>query len=146
MMEEEEGNAKARKRTIDDLDVSFSGEDDEDTANDEIHSSSSVDGVYDGEYSFITSVGNRIDKCREVMTCKDGNGCNHSLCKFPVIQTGEKMKKRSKVQNCSICSKETTFFCFQCQKAYCYSFSDKGHGRKCFMDHVPSRTSSRLSG
>ena len=125
----EDRNSDLRKRTIDDVDVSFSDNEEEDDGND-IVSGSSVEGTSDGEYSFMTSVGYRIDKCREVMTVKDGNDNNHLLCKFPVIQTGtgKKMKKRSNVQNCSICAKQTTFFCFHCQKPYCYSLSDKGHG------------------
>ena len=98
----------------------------------------------DEGYYFVTSAGNRIERCKVLTTHKDGNGNMHALCKFLVIQTGKNMKKRSRVQNCKHCSKETTFFCFECQHAYCNCMSDKGHGRKCFIDHFPSRSSTRF--
>ena len=117
---------------------------------DGIEESESIDEVNDKEghgLTFETKIGRKIKGCKLITTYKDGNGNLHTLCKFPVIQTGRNMKKRSRIQSCKTCGKESTFFCFECQKAFCYCEDDnaKGHGRRCFKHHVPSRTSSRFS-
>ena len=146
MIENEE--ADSRKRRIQYVATS----DDEEGGIDEdgTETNDSINEVEDKKghgLTFTTKIGRKIKGCKLITTYKDGNGKLHTLCKFPVIQTGKNMKKRSRVQNCSACGKESTFFCLECQKAYCYCEDDNsnGHGRRCFKHHVPSRTSSRFS-
>ena len=55
-------NATLRKRTIEDVDDDFSKDDDEEEGSD-IHSRSSVEGMNDEGYYFVTSAGNRIEGC-----------------------------------------------------------------------------------
>ena len=142
MMEEEEAAAakshmNKKRRTEDDV---LTDEENDDKCDYEPMDSDNEKGL-----TFTTIAGKEIEGCRHVITYTDGNGCNHALCKFPVVQTGKNKKKRSRVQSCYTCGKETTYFCYECQKGFCYCLSDKGHGRKCFTNHVPSRTSARLS-
>ena len=131
----------SRKRVMSLTDNSDSEEGGVD-ANESIYEVNDKDGL-----TYTTKAGKHIDGCKVISTFKDGNGQLHTLCKFPVVQTGKRLKKRARVQNCSTCSKESTFFCFECEKAFCYSEDNntKGHGRRCFKHHVPSRSSSRFS-
>ena len=144
MMEEEEGALKPsslkRKRVEQINDDTFT-EDDNDVES-EYHD----DDEDEKRYTFTTNAGKVIEGCRELISYKDGNDNKHTLCKFPVVQTGNNKKKRSRVQSCDSCGKETTYFCFECQKGFCYCSSNKGHGRKCFIEHVPPRSSARLLG
>ena len=89
--------------------------------------------------------GKKIQDCTLIKKFVDYDGKVHTLAKFPVIQTGLKQKKRCRVQQCRVCKKETTMFCFECGKPFCFSENGRGHGRKCFHEHIPSRTSSRIS-
>jgi len=44
-----------------------------------------------------------IVRCRPVEMYRDGNGLMHTLAKFPVVQTGKKKKRRSRVQSYVVC-------------------------------------------
>ena len=140
MMEEEEAAAlKSPMKKIRFDDDVLTDEENDDKCDYEPMDSDNEKGL-----TFTTIAGKEIEGCKHVITYTDGNGCNHALCKFPVVQTGKNKKKRSRVQSCYTWRKETTYFCYECQKGFCYCLSDKGHGRKCFTNHVPSRTSARL--
>ena len=109
-------------------------------------SNSSVDEtIEDKNKVYKTLSGKRVENCIPLQDFVDSNGAIHTLAKFPVIQTGIKQKKRSMVQSCTICNKETTMFCINCWFAFCYSENNHGHGRKCFQRHVPRRSSGRLA-
>ena len=110
----------------------------------EINTNESIEEANNNGLTYITNGGTELKGCKVVSTFKDGNGSIHTLCKFPVVQTGKKMKRRCRVQPCDVCCKETTYFCFECKKSFCYCEKDRGHGRKCFRHHVPTRTSSRI--
>ena len=90
-------------------------------------------------YYYMTNNGKRIDNCKRIDTKIDGNGNLHTLARFPVVQTGQKQKRRALVQKCNTCGKDSTMFCFECGICYCHSKGNSGHGRKCFQHHVPSR-------
>ena len=59
-------------------------------------------------------------QCTPVQTVLDGNGMEHTLERFPVVMTGSKKKRRARVQSCFICGRQSTMFCVQCKKLFCY--------------------------
>ena len=83
-------------------------------------------------------------RCVIVRNFEDENGCIHGLAKFPVVIGATSGKKRGLVKQCDVCKKLTTCFCACCMKPLCYSFTNK-HSRTCFVDHIPNRTSVRIS-
>ena len=142
---EEEERTGHKKRKFDN--AFLDGSDVQDDADIDINDNESIENTNDAKcdgLSFITNGGNEVKGCKVISTYKDGNGNLHTLCKFPVVQTGERKKKRSRVQPCKTCSKESMYFCFECMKSFCYCEKGKGHGRRCFIKHVPTRTSSRF--
>ena len=130
-----------RKRTLLGLDTSSSSEAETESIDD---TSFDEDDVVKG-ITYVSPLGRRFEGCTLIQTIVDGNGNSHAMAKFPVIQTGRSMKKRARVQPCAECGKETTLFCVDCNKPFCHSFGSHGHGRKCFHDHIPTRSSDRLS-
>lgn len=123
--EMEEAAAELRKRKYYD---SFPSEDSE---TGDITTSESIEEINNDEgdgLAFLTNGGRLIEGCKVVNSFKDGNGGIHTLCKFPVIQTGKNMKKRSRVHACESCSKETAYFCYECKNAFCYCKKGSGHG------------------
>ena len=105
------------------------------------------DKLEDFRFAYTRPSGHVIVGCSPVEIYRDGNGMTHTLAKFPVVQTGKRKKKRSRVQSCIECGKETTYFCYECKTVFCYvsPSNPHGHGRKCFCNHIPTCTSSRIS-
>ena len=137
-----------RKRVIQDLTYTFS----EDSSTTATLPSDITNDTAEGEQeeednnlTYVMMSGRRIEQCIPIKEFIDGNGMKHTLAKFPVIQTGIKQKKQARVQVCRACSKETTMFCFECGKPLCFSVDGRGHGRLCFQEHIPRRSSGRIS-
>ena len=129
------------KQTILELESTSSSEADSESIDD---TTLDEDDVIKG-VTYVSPLGRRFEGCTIIQAITDGNGNNHSMAKFPVVQTGQNMKKRARVQPCADCSKETTLFCVECNKPFCHSFSSHGHKRKCFYDHIPTCSCDRLS-
>ena len=136
---EEEERMDRRKRTILGSDV-LSSDVETESIDDTSSHEEDVMGI-----TFVSALGRRFEGCTKIRAFTDGNGSNHTIAKFPIIQTGQAMKRRARVQPCWECGKETTLFCVECKKPFCHSFGSHGHGRKCFQDHIPTRSCDRLS-
>jgi len=107
----------------------------------------SIDEDEDDKYGvlYVSPLGRRFEGCTIIDQFQDGNGNVHRMAKFPVVQTGKNMKKRARVQPCKDCGRETTVFCVECNKPFCHSYGNHGHGRTCFHQHIPTHSCARLS-
>ena len=120
MEEKKEKERCERKRLYSILD-SASGDGDETVSTITLPTDINVEKKNDDAISYLLLSGKRINNCMPVKEFLDGNGNLHTLAKFPIIQTGLKQKKRSIVQSCHTCKKESTMFCVQCGQAFCFS-------------------------
>ena len=142
---EEEMERSVNKRLHSQLDRSWSSDTTE-TFTKSLYAESSEDSMPPiQEITFVSHLGRKFEGCIVLDKFTDGNGDIHRLAKFPIAVSGKKMKRRSRVQPCSVCGKETTMFCVDCNKPFCHSLGDNGHGRECFRQHIPTRSCSRLS-
>ena len=106
------------------------------------------DANADAEYFTFDDGGFKpIGLCIPVRDYIDVNGDTHTMAKFPVVESRDKKRRRTMVKNCDMCGKAATVFCHQCQKPFCCSLcpNSTGHGRKCFHNHLPNRSSTRNS-
>ena len=148
---EEEREQMKRKRisthahwsSTDEMDDSQEGEESQDTQDSFDMTVNTQNEHEEDKIVYFTGAGKRIGKCVVIETHMDGNGNEHTLAKFPIVQTGLKQKKRTMVQPCDTCGRESTMFCVDCGIPYCFSKGIRGHGRTCFQQHIPTRMSNR---